>query len=64
MTSRTHENDQAVGKWAKNAILWTPLLTPFAQTDMLGPKGLGFLLYGGRVERNLMRHVVVLVGCP
>jgi hypothetical protein len=26
---------------------------------MLGPKGLGFLLYGGRVERNLMRHVVV-----
>lgn len=21
----------------ENAILWTPLLTPFAQTDMLGP---------------------------
>jgi hypothetical protein len=36
----------------KNAILWTPLLTPFAQTDMLGPKRLGFLLYGERVERK------------
>jgi len=32
--------------------LWTPLLTPFAQMDMLGPKGLGFLLYGERVERG------------
>lgn len=32
----------------ENAILWTPLLTPFAQTDILGPKGLGFLLYEGR----------------
>jgi hypothetical protein len=52
----------------KNAILWTPLLTPFAQTDMLGPKGLGFLLYGERVERNLIGHVLVQravsVGCP
>jgi hypothetical protein len=51
----------------ENAILWTPLLTPFAQTDMLEPKGLGFLLYGERVERNLMRHMLVqrmvLVGC-
>jgi hypothetical protein len=37
----------------ENAILWTPLLTPFAQMDILGPKGLGFLLYGGRVERDL-----------
>jgi hypothetical protein len=36
----------------ENAILWTPLLTPFAQTDMLRPKGLGFLLYGERVERE------------
>jgi hypothetical protein len=52
----------------KKAILWTPLLTPFAQTDTLGPKGPGFLLYGGRVERNLMGHMpvqsMVLVGCP
>jgi hypothetical protein len=51
----------------EKAILWTPLLTPFAQTDMLGPKGLGFLLYGERVERNLMGHMpiqrMVLVGC-
>lgn len=51
----------------EKAILWTPLLTPFAQTDMLGPKGLGFLLYGERVERNLMGHMLiqrmVLVGC-
>jgi hypothetical protein len=51
----------------ENAILWTPLLTPFAQTDMLGPKGLGFLLYGERVERNLMGHMpvqrMVSVGC-
>jgi len=37
----------------ENAILWTPLLTPFAQMDILGPWGLGFLLYGGRAERNL-----------
>jgi hypothetical protein len=36
----------------KNAILWTPLLTPFAQMDMLGPNRLGFLLYGERVERE------------
>lgn len=43
----------------ENAILWTPLLTPFAQTDMLGPKGLGFLLYGERVERNLMGRILV-----
>jgi hypothetical protein len=56
----------------KNAILWTPLLTPFAQMDILGPKGLGFLLYGGRVERDLKgrlpnrRAVFVgfLVGLP
>jgi len=51
----------------KNAILWTPLLTPFAQMDILGPKRLGFLLYGERVERNLMGHMpvqgMVLVGC-
>jgi hypothetical protein len=47
----------------KNAILWTPLLTPFAQIDMFGPKRLGFLLYGERVERNLMGHIMVLVGC-
>jgi len=50
----------------ENAILWTPLLTPFAQMDILGPKGLGFLLYGGRVERNLKGHLpirwVVFVG--
>jgi hypothetical protein len=43
----------------KNAILWTPLLTPFAQMDMLGPKGLGFLLYGERVERDLTGHVLI-----
>jgi hypothetical protein len=34
--------------------------------DILGPKGLGFLLYGGRVERNLKGHLpirwVVFVG--
>jgi hypothetical protein len=51
----------------EKAILWTPLLTPFAQTDMLGPKGLGFLLYGEWVERNLTGHMLVqsmvLVGC-
>jgi hypothetical protein len=51
----------------ENAILWTPLLTPFAQTDMLGPKGLGFPLYGERVEKNLIGHIrvqrMVLVGC-
>jgi hypothetical protein len=51
----------------ENAILWTPLLTPFAQMDTLGPKGLGFLLYGGRAERDLKGHLpvrrVVLVGC-
>ncbi len=39
--------------------MWTPLLTPFVQTDRLGPKGLGFLLYGGRVERNLKGHIAV-----
>jgi len=47
----------------KKAILWTPLLTPFAQMDMLAPKRLGFLLYGERVERNLKGHIVALVGC-
>ena len=31
----------------KNAILWTPLLTPFAKMDTFGPKRPGFLLYGG-----------------
>jgi hypothetical protein len=35
--------------------------------DILGPKGLGFLLYGGRTERNLKGHSpvrrVVVVGC-
>ena len=34
--------------------------------DILGPKGLGFLLYGGRAERDLKGHLpvrrVVLVG--
>jgi hypothetical protein len=43
----------------EKAILWTPLLTPFAQTDMLGPKGLGFLLYGERVERSLTGHLPI-----
>jgi hypothetical protein len=51
-----HENNQANRKNDKNAILWTPLLTPFAQMDMLAPKRLGFLLYGERVERNLTGH--------
>ena len=53
-TSQTHPKRSGDNK---NAILWTPLLTPFAQTDMLGPKGLGFLLYGRRVERNLKGHI-------
>ena len=48
----------------ENAILWTPLLTPFAQTDMLGPKGPGFLLYGERVERKPDGQSTVLVGYP
>jgi hypothetical protein len=34
----------------ENAILWTPVLTPFAQMDTLGPKGLGFLLYEGGLK--------------
>jgi hypothetical protein len=53
---KMHENNQANRKNDKNAILWTPLLTPFAQMDMLAPKRLGFLLYGERVERNLTGH--------
>jgi hypothetical protein len=32
------------GVLAKNAILWTPLLTPFAEMDTFGPNGPGFLL--------------------
>lgn len=58
-----HENNQANRKTDKNAILWTPLLTPFAQMDMVGPKRLGFLLYGERVERNLTGHFVTSVRC-
>lgn len=34
----------------ENAILWTPVLTPFAQMDTFGPKGLGFLLYEGGLK--------------
>jgi hypothetical protein len=41
----------------EGAILWTPLLTPFVQTDTLAPKGPGFLPCGGRVEKDLKgRH--------
>jgi hypothetical protein len=44
-----------VGRLGDNegAILWTPLLTPFVQTDTLAPKGPGFLPCGGRVEKDL-----------
>jgi hypothetical protein len=56
--------------WEKNerAILWTPLLTPFAQIDRLAPKGLRFLLGGEGVERMLegspSSSESKLLGCP
>jgi hypothetical protein len=48
-------NDQKRSGDNENAILWTPLLTPFAEIDTFGPTGPGCLLYGERTDTGAQR---------